>query len=299
MTHIQSVLGRRRFLTGVGGTVGATLLVAACGGGSDAGDAGPSTTSTPDPSGGFGLVQRFPSENLIVPGEVRLPISLTDGQNLLTEGPDRLVGWIETFDGTRVATIDALRRDQGIEIPYWDVRATLEQAVIHTLRVEGDDGYGATFEVWDPGDVTTPLTGTPLPPFDTPTVDDHRGVEPYCSLSPAPCPLHEVTLTEALASGRPVVYLVGTPAHCTTGTCGPGLELLVTEHERLGDRVVMVHADVYADDAATTIAPAVTALDLAYEPVIYLCDASGVIVDRLDAVWDGGELRERLDLLVG
>lgn len=299
MVSTSTTVGRRHLLIGAGGVVGASLVVACADGGRDRNGGQSSTPSTSGTPTGFGLVQRFPNLDLIVPGEVRLPISLTDGQNLLTEGPDRLTGWIETFDGTRVATVDARRRDEGIEIPYWDVRAVLEQAVIHTLRIEGDDGYGASFEVWEPAQVSTPLTGAPLPPFDTPTVDDHRGVEPYCSLAPTPCPLHEVTLTEALASGRPVVYLVGTPAHCTTGTCGPGLELLVAEHERLGDRVVMVHADVYADAAATAIAPAVEALDLAYEPVIYLCDASGVIIDRLDAVWDGSELRERLDLLVG
>jgi hypothetical protein len=49
--------------------------------------------------------------------------------------------------------------------------------------------------------------------------------------------------------------MIGTPAHCQTGTCAPALEFLVKSHERLGDQVVMVHADVYADDAATTVAP--------------------------------------------
>ena len=137
-----------------------------------------------------------------------------------------------------------------------------------------------------------------MPPFDTPTVDDHRGVEPYCSLTPEPCPLHEITLTEALAAGKPVVYMVGTPAHCQTGTCAPGLEFLVAEHERLGRR---------RDDGARrrvrrrrrhALAPAVDALNVDYEPIIYFSDASGTVVDRLDGVWDAAELRERLDLLL-
>jgi hypothetical protein len=59
----------------------------------------------------------------------------------------------------------------------------------------------------------------------------------------------------------------------------------------------MVHADVYADDAATKVAPAIDSLNITYEPIIYFCDATGVIVDRLDGVWDKAELRERLDLL--
>jgi hypothetical protein len=103
-----------------------------------------------------------------------------------------------------------------------------------------------------------------------------------------------MTLTDALASGKPVAYMVGTPAHCQTGTCAPALEFLVKSHERLGDSVAMVHADVYSDDAATTVAPAVQALGLEYEPVLYLVKA-GIVADRIDVVWDQSELDGRLD----
>lgn len=243
-------------------------------------------------------MQRFPNMNLFVPGEVRLPISLTDGQNLLPSGPSTLNGWVETFEGERVAEVNAPRRSDGIEIPYWEVRVQLDKAVIHTLRFEGDDGYGATFEIWDRNDAAAPRLGDPFPGFDTPTVDDHRGVEPYCSLTPQPCPFHAVTLTDALATGAPVIYMVGTPAHCTTGTCAPGLQLLIDEQSRIGTRATVVHADVFANDDATVVAPAIEALGIEYEPVLYLIDANGVLVDRLDAVWDKGELAARLDLLL-
>lgn len=281
---------RRQFIL----AAGSAALLTACG--SDSGSK-PSETSDSIPPG-FGIVKRFPNVNLFTPGEVRLPVSLTDGQTMMATGPDHLTGWIESNDGNRVAEIDAPRRDQGIDFAYWEVRATLEATEVHTLRFDGDDGYGASFQVVAALSVASPVTGNQLPPFDTPTVDDHRGVEPYCSLTPHPCPLHEVTLTDALASGRPVVFMVGTPAHCQTGTCAPGLEFLVAEHERLGDSVVMVHADVYADEAATDLAPAVIALGVEYEPIVYFCDAEGTVVDRLDAVWDSSELRERLDLLL-
>jgi hypothetical protein len=234
---------------------------------------------------------------LFTPGDVRLAVSLSDGQNLLLAGPASLAGWIETVDGERVTDVDAVFRNVDIAVPYYEVRATLPTAGFHVLRFTDDDGNGASFEVVDASRVVSPVTGTALPPFDTPTVDDHRGVEPFCSLTPEPCPLHAVTLTDALKAGKPVAYMVGTPAHCQTGTCAPGLEFLVAEHERLGDAVVMVHADVYADDAATKLAPAVAALGVDYEPIIYFCDATGTVVDRLDGVWDSAELRERLDLL--
>ena len=289
---------RRNFLLGVGGVV----VLAACGddsaGGADTtaaagGDGTPGTAPV-----NFGIAQRFPSSPLFTPGPVRLPISLIDGGTLAADGPAALPGRIETMNGEVVAEFSAVLRNEGITPPYYEIRVELDTPQPYTLRLDGDDGQGAAFQVVDPSEVVTPRTGEPLPPFDTPTVDDHRGVEPFCSLTPDPCPLHDVTLTDALASGKPVVYMIGTPAHCQTGTCAPGLEFLVAEHERLGDAVVMVHADVYADDAATTLAPAVTALQVDYEPIIYFADASGVVVDRLDAVWDAAELRERLDLFL-
>ncbi|MGB8859654.1 MAG: hypothetical protein WCC60_10380 [Ilumatobacteraceae bacterium] len=282
---------------------GSAALLAACGEDSKSGasttlgNAAP-TDGTGAPAGGWAIVQRFPNHPLFTPGEVRLPISLADQTRMLDNGPAKLTGWIEDFNGTRITDITGIRRGEGLPTPYWEVRATLQQAVIHTMRFEGDDGYGATFELFDPSDVKTPPTGTALPPFDTPTKDDHRGVEPYCSLTPKPCPLHDVTLRDALATGKPVAYMVGTPAHCTTGTCTPGLQFLVGEHERVGDEIVMVHADVYADAEATEVSPAVTSLGALYEPIIYFCTADGVIVDRLDGVWDRSELTERVDALL-
>jgi hypothetical protein len=283
---------RRDFLAISGGA----LLLAACG--SDK-KGSPSTGSTADIADGaapakFNVVQRFPSSGLFVPGEVRLPVSISNGQSLSPVGPAELKGHIVDFKGNKVTDVVGIRRSETIAVPYWEVRANLDKAVIYTLRFDGDDGNGATFELFEEKDIKSPLTGKPMPPFDTPTKDDHRGVEPYCSLTPAPCPLHDVTLTEALKSGKPVAYMVGTPAHCQTGTCAPGLEALVAEHAKLGDAVVMVHADVYADNAATQLAPAVDSLHVDYEPIIYFCDSKGIVVDRLDGVWDASELRERL-----
>jgi hypothetical protein len=101
-------------------------------------------------------------------------------------------------------------------------------------------------------------------------------------------------LTEALQSGKPVVYFIGTPAYCQTGTCAPGLDALIELSKKVGDAAVFVHADVYSDKTATTAAPAVLAYKLAYEPLLYITDAKGVLVNRLDAVFDVTEMSSAL-----
>ena len=282
-------ISRRHLSAGAG----SLLVVAACGDKS-ASSSGSSAGTEPDPATtGFTIAQRYPT-NTFVPGKVRLPISIANKKSLLTTGPAVLNGRVLDSNDKQIATVSAPIHSKNMVIPYWPIIVQIDQPGTFTLRLDGDDGFGAAFQVADPSQVTVPYIGSLLPPFDTPTVDNHRGVEPYCTLTPKPCPLHDVTLTQALASGAPVAYMIGTPAHCQTGTCAPALEVLVKSHTRVGDKIIMVHADVYADDSATTVAPAVSALGLEYEPVLYLVK-KGIVADRVDVIWDQQELDERID----
>ena len=74
---------------------------------------------------------------------------------------------------------------------------------------------------------------------------DAQGVTPICTRTPA-CPLHEVTLAAALAESRPVALLIGTPAYCQTGICGPVLDLLLAQHDAFPG-IDFLHADIYVD----------------------------------------------------
>ncbi|MFM8854643.1 MAG: hypothetical protein ACKOGL_15895, partial [Acidimicrobiaceae bacterium] len=121
-----------------------------------------------------------------------------------------------------------------------------------------------------------------------------QGVNPICTQSPEPCAFHKLTLTEALQLKKPVAYLIGTPAHCSTGTCAPALEQLTKVSEIVGDRATIVHAEVYADEAATVVAPAVKAFAMTFEPALFIVDANLKIIDRLDAVFDAEEISEAL-----
>jgi hypothetical protein len=284
------VIDRRTFLA-----VGAGLVVTACGSSKeDAASAsrptavgGSSTNSSPTD---FVVVKRYPNTSL-TPGSVRLPISRasSDGR-LLSDGPQTLTATVRDAGGGELQKLSAERHGEDMLQVYWPFVAEIAEAGIYYLDVEGAIGDPSAFQVFDPAAVKVPGEGVALAAFETPTTDDPRGVDPLCTRTPDVCPFHEVTLAAALGSGKPVVYLVGTPAHCQTGTCAPGLEYLVElapEHE---GRAVFVHAEVYADDAATTVAPAVRASGLDYEPAIFVTDATGTVVERIDIIWDGREL---------
>lgn len=299
-------LSRRSFISLSVGALGAGVILTACGDSSD--DAASTDGSSGDPDGsdgsaspaggvmtsGFTLVQRYPNTSL-TPGDVRLPVSIADDTGTLQRsGPDELTGRIVDSSGAEVATFVAARHGIGLDVTYWPITASLAGAGIYALEVEGATGMPTAFQLFDPADVALASPGEALPGFDTPTVDDARGVDPICTLAPDACPFHAVTLTDALSAGLPVVYVIGTPAHCATGTCGPGLEFLVAVAPEYAGRATFVHAEVYADSAATTVAPAVAASGTDYEPLVFITDADGMVRERIDIVWDEADMAAAL-----
>ncbi|MFM7392123.1 MAG: hypothetical protein ACKOI3_12155 [Actinomycetota bacterium] len=290
---------RREFLATSGrvivvgsGAIALGSLVAACG--SPSGDS--DTPGVPLPED-VQIVQRFPQN--LVSGDLRLPLSLASAGGLLTtdgptKTPDVLTARILRIDDGRndvvAEGLTAQRHDAKLATPYWPFFVNIEQTGFYRIVLDGGPSDGAAFQVFARGEVAVPGIGDALPAFDTPTFDDAHGVDPICTQQPEACPLHEVTLTEALSFGKPIVLLVGTPAHCSTGTCAPALEALVSVAARASGAYTFIHAEVYADRDATQVAPVVTALGMNYEPALFVTDSRGVVTARLDAVFDEVEL---------
>jgi len=292
-------LSRRGFVVGIA----ATGVLAACSSDGDAGSSSDDDTSSGSVTanstgltfGPFVIAQRFP-QDVQEPGLQRLPISLAtaDGQ-IVSDGPDSLRAEVDDADGNPLGlNISTQRRDLESGA-YYSFRVPIETPGIYYLLVEGGPEGGAAFQVMEPGSVAVPSPGTAMPPFDTPTVDDARGVDPICTRTPDPCPFHDVTLTEALLAGKPVAYLIGTPAFCQTGTCAPALESMIAVQDRFGDTFTWVHAEVYTDNTATVPTDAVAAANLSFEPSLFVIGADGMVIERLDAVWDETELVEVLE----
>jgi hypothetical protein len=244
------------------------------------------------------MIRYFPDGIYTAGRRERLPFGLADDQQVpMSSGlPGELQAVVTKQDGTQVATLSAPMRNEGLPRAYYPFEIELPEAGVYTLatNVEGAE-LSALFSLAAPGSLSLPGPGDELPGFDTPTTADARGVNPLCT-RPEACPFHTQTLTEALAAGGPVAYLIGTPAHCQTGICGPVLDLLIDASKDF-PAVTYVHAEVFADDAATTPAPAVTTLGLEYEPLLFLVGADGKVQRRLDVIYDVAELRDALSAL--
>lgn len=286
-------LSRRQFINrglGLGAVaVVAPNLFASCGG---------SGGSGLDLSG-IDLVKRFPGD-VLVPGRLRLPYSLAGADGVLTADtgtaiPESLTFTITDIDGNDVGLGDLVVESHTTDVPqpYWPLEVTIDDAGLYVVKLVGSDKPGSSIQIFERSEVAVPLVGDPLPAVDTPTIADPRDVDPVCTREPA-CPLHDVNLRDALTMGKPVAYLLGTPAYCQTGTCSPALDAILEVREKVGDAVVFVHAEIYTDRTATTPAKAVTDYKMTYEPALFVTDAQGVLTDRLDAIFDAKEVRATL-----
>lgn len=295
-----SGLSRRTFLIGSAGLVG----LAACKSSGSNDNAGGTTTTSPTATGGKVLIANFAYQGSYAvtghPQRLVFLIGTPDGAPARSGTPDKLEFTLSR-DGQPVGgPISVERHTDGVPLPFYPLRTTFTDPGTYkaTTSIDGN-GAGAAFVVSDPSQVSLLQPGQKMKPVDTPTPDDHRGVEPICTRVPE-CPLHTPTLTQALASGKPIALLVGTPAYCQTGICGPVLDLLIEQQAAHPD-VTFLHAEVYKNAAATgnistaSTTPIIDAYGLTYEPALFFAGADGTITERLDNAWDRTEIAAGLD----
>jgi hypothetical protein len=152
--------------------------------------------------------------------------------------------------------------------------------------------------VIEPSQAKIPYAGQKMISTPTPTVTDARGVNPICTRSPM-CPFHAQSLDVMLQESLPVALVFATPALCQTATCGPVLDNVVAAAPAFAGKINFVHSEIFVglsrNDANT---PAVLAYHLQSEPLMFLADANGTVVERLDGLFGKAEATAALSRLV-
>ena len=291
---------RRAVLLGAAGLAG-TALLAACGSsGSKTASSDTNVALTPD-DGGSSLIPIFGADAQYAyvvsgtPQRLAFAVNGPEGRPLL-DVPASLDFQLSK-DGQPVgAATKVLGHTDGVPIGFYPYRATFDAPGTYQVAVTLD-GKPSTvsFDVVDPAKSPLLQRGGAMRPVETPTVTDARGVDPICTQPSGTCPFHTVTVTEALATGKPTALLVSTPKFCQIGVCGPVLDLLVEVAPQYAG-VQIVHAEVYTDaeaildasnstgsgsgtpaapadaTASATLAPVVETYGLSYEPALFLAD---------------------------
>ena len=152
----------------------------------------------------------------------------------------------------------------------------------------------------------TPAIGADAPASDTKTVADAASLEEITS-SPVPDPaLYQISVADAVASGKPTLISFSTPAFCTTATCGPQLQIVRELQAEYGEQANFIHVEIYenpheiqGDLRNAKRAPAVAEWGLPNEPWTFLVDAEGKVADKFEAFATREELEESLVGVIG
>lgn len=153
---------------------------------------------------------------------------------------------------------------------------------VHATATKGAQAHGGrmAFQVVEKSQTLVP--GDKALASQSPTFADHRGVEPICTRDPV-CSQHDMTVAQALASGKPSVITFATPKFCSSRTCGPLVSVIEAIKKDTADKVAYVHVEVYKDEGAKEPAPTVTEWGLQTDPWIFFVGADGVVKER----WSG------------
>jgi hypothetical protein len=121
--------------------------------------------------------------------------------------------------------------------------------------------------------------------------------------------LYELTVTEALGAGKPLLVIFATPAYCQTRFCGPVLDNVKAVREEFADAVNFIHIEPFELDDEGQLVTSETGVPVAAQPTldwrlqtepwVFIIDAQRRIAARFEGAASVEELRAALQAVAG
>lgn len=284
----RSSLSRRSFLAATGGL----LLASACGSGSSNGNATSSGVRTNGMNAGTLSIEPYVSS-----APERLAFTIADDKGRWIGGPPATLA-VRPPSGASSAPMpttlhaDGLPKGRGVYVA--DIPITSAGIWSAVVRVQGRADADLHWQATATPQVPTP--GSKAPRTPSPTTTNTMGVDPLCTRQPA-CPLHMVSLDQAVATGKAVAVMFATPARCQSRYCGPVLDQLLAVKGAYQDHIHLIHVEIYKDSTSDALVPTVEQWNLPGEPWLFGIDHTGTVAGRLDGAMGTDEVRALLDKL--
>lgn len=106
--------------------------------------------------------------------------------------------------------------------------------------------------------------------------------------------LYQMTVADALDSGKPSVITFATPAFCQTQVCAPVVNTVEGVYEQVGDAANFLHLEVYKDFQELTVSDEMIEWDLTTEPWTFILNADGEVAARLGGPISNAEILAEL-----
>lgn len=271
-------------------------------------------TSTPLSLSDEGIVPVSANSELVV-GPNRFGLGLLDEDNRpILGGPGTSLSLAFYFRGQLKAETDAtfvwaIPDEAGFFVANvefdrpgtWEAEATLVQ--------NGKERKVRRFNFPVRAEGEAPMIGERAPASENLTADDVPDLS-RISTDEEPDPaFYQLTIAEALRTGKPTVVVFATPKFCQTRFCGPILENVKAIVPEFEGQVNFLHIEPYeldangdlvvGDDGFPKPAAVTTEWHLRSEPWIFVLDSEGVVVARFEGAASPNELRAAIQPLVG
>lgn len=265
----------------------AALLITGCERSEPADEEVPTSKGAPTP--GQDVFPVVASSEIVV-GENRLQIGLIDTNDAPIRSPKTTlqVGFTGPGDQrpssrTTMLFLWTIKPVQGL----WVGEATFNEAgqwgaVIEVTGGGFDTSVRTAFEVKKEG--ATPEIGERPPAVDTPTISDVGELAEITTDSDPNRRFYELSISDALESGRPAVIVFATPKFCTSQVCGPTLSIVKDVAKDFAG-VNFVHVEPYDLDKVPEKlepVPAATAWGLPSEPWVFVTDERGRVAAKYE-----------------
>jgi hypothetical protein len=292
-----------------GGALGLAALLAACGGGKGGG-----ASEAAAPAGSLKALQADATQLSLLGAQSQLPVGrslftfgLATADNRLVTGGSPQV-WVARDDTTKAAgpfpsrwfQLEAYQktRDASPHSPltgFYGAEIELPAAGNWMVAAAVDAGGGRSVgEGAIPAAATVPAAvGTRAKALATPVATSTAGRSKICTRKP-PCPLHAISLDDALAAGRPTVVNFGTPLLCTSQMCGPVVDETMVAAAKLGAKASFIHVEIYPSRDASK--PVKQFLDYGFrtEPWVLVVDRDRVIRARFEGPVTAAQIEDAL-----
>lgn len=135
-------------------------------------------------------------------------------------------------------------------------------------------------------------SGDPLPAVDSRAQETGEVPDPG---------LHDSTIADAIAAGRPALVVFATPVFCISKFCGPVTDMVEDLSAEYADRAEFIHVEIWRDFQEKVVNESAAEWVLRggsiLEPWVYLIGADGKIAARWDNVATPDEIAPVLEAL--
>lgn len=148
-----------------------------------------------------------------------------------------------------------------------------------------------------------PAIGAPVPRSEQLTLRDVDDISEIDSSVPPNPDLHDLTIAEALETGKPVVVAFVTPAFCQTRFCGPVMEeVILPSMAEYGDVAEFVHVEPFdlaaAREGTLVSVPTANEWRLRSEPFIFVLNPDGTVAAKFEGIMEAAEVNAALDAVL-